>query len=168
MVDAAVRFLDTVRSYAHRCLDESGETASVLVRLARWYRDELAGTELENLRAVGHAVAPHDPAAAQQLACSIGRLLDAVQSYSAGIDELEHFASDVPAPTPSRVTLLMTPGRSALAHRGRRSRRCRAGASAVPARRGRAGAMGRRRCRAHDGRACDPHARRRSRCLDRP
>ncbi|MBI5948987.1 MAG: adenylate/guanylate cyclase domain-containing protein [Chloroflexi bacterium] len=117
------RFLETVRQYGRRALDEASETDAVAGRLAAWFLDRLgpwhstdrawisdASLELENLRALIPLVAPVDAEAAQQLACSIGRFRDSVQSIHPGIEELSRLAAQLPFESPSRVSLLTTLG----------------------------------------------------------
>lgn len=115
------RFLETVRQYARRLLDEASETGPVAERLAAWFLDRLGpwrfgdriwigdvSIDLENLRSLVPIVARQDSATAQQLVCSIGLYRDVSQAYRAGIDELTRFAAELPAETPSRVALLST------------------------------------------------------------
>ena len=115
------RFLETVRQYGRRLLEAEGEMESAARRMGSWYLERLGPSraadriwigdvqlDLDNLRAVISVVAPFDPDTAQQLACVIGRYLDATQAYRAGIEELSRFATELRLETPSRVALLTT------------------------------------------------------------
>jgi predicted ATPase/class 3 adenylate cyclase len=115
------RFLETVRQYGRRLLDGAHETEPAARRLSAWYLEALGPwraadrawigdvqLELDNLRAIIPLVAPFDSEAAQQLACLVGRYLDAIQAYRLGIDELQRFAAELRAETPGRVALLTT------------------------------------------------------------
>jgi predicted ATPase/class 3 adenylate cyclase/tetratricopeptide (TPR) repeat protein len=113
------RLLDSTRSYGRRLLDEAGETTGVAVGLAESFLDRLGpwlpanrqwvgdvGVELDNLRALISLVAPSQPELAQQLACAIGRYHDASQTFRDGIEEDAGYVVTLPAPTPTRVSLL--------------------------------------------------------------
>ncbi|MGI8926206.1 MAG: adenylate/guanylate cyclase domain-containing protein [Tepidiformaceae bacterium] len=119
--DTRYRFLETVRHYARLLLDDASETGPVALRLSAWFLERLGpwrsadrawigdlSLELDNLRTVIPLVAPHDPAAAQQLACSVGRYRDAVHAFRLGIDEVSRFVAELQIETPSRVALLTT------------------------------------------------------------
>lgn len=113
------RFLETVRQYARRLLDDASETEIVAKRLGAWYLERLGPwrpadrvwmgevqLELDNLRSLIPLLAPYEPAHAQELACLLGRYFDATNAYRSGIDELARFTGELRAETPSRVALL--------------------------------------------------------------
>ncbi len=113
------RLLETVRAYAAQQLSARAETGSCAARLARFYLDRLGpvrgtarpwvaavGLELPNLRHIIAVVADTDQAAAQELAVTIARYHDAVQTFRNGIDEVTGWVSALPAATPARVGLL--------------------------------------------------------------
>lgn len=115
------RLLETVRAYARRHLDEDGETNAAAGRLAAWYLERIGpwltqdrawidevDVEIDNLRSLIPLIAGDDPAAAQQLACSIGRHHDATQNFGEGIEELRRFARTLDRPTENRVSLITT------------------------------------------------------------
>ncbi|MFP5336619.1 MAG: adenylate/guanylate cyclase domain-containing protein [Actinomycetes bacterium] len=62
--------------------------------------------ELDNVRAVAHALAGHDDEVAQQLACSIARFHDVTDSFRAGVEETAGWVRDLVAETPARAALL--------------------------------------------------------------
>jgi predicted ATPase/tetratricopeptide (TPR) repeat protein len=124
------RSMETVRAYAGELLAEHRETRACAGRLAHHYGDRFGGArgtglpwvhavsaELDTLRSVVWAAAagPADAVQeeAQQLAATIARYHDAVQTLGAGIDEVSRMAAALPAPTPARVGLL---GALALLH----------------------------------------------------
>jgi hypothetical protein len=117
------RLLESIRTYARKLLDARGETAESAQRLATWYLSRLGprrtagrawvnamAAELDNLRAVGSIVATTDEGQAQELACSIGRYHESVQSFRDGIAELARLSGELRCPTPARVALLTTLG----------------------------------------------------------
>lgn len=118
------RFLETVRQYGRRLLDDASETEAVAHRLGAWYLDRLGPSrsadrawmgevqlELDNLRALIPLLARYRPEVAQQLACLVGGYRDAIQSYRSGIEEMTRFSSELLFESPSRAALL-----TALAH----------------------------------------------------
>jgi non-specific serine/threonine protein kinase len=112
------RLLESVRAFAGARLAEHGETGATAARLARWFLDRIGarrrdrgwtgetGVELDNLRALVPLLEPAEAELAQEVAVTIGRYLDAVQAYRDGIDEVTRYVADLPAPTPTRVSLL--------------------------------------------------------------
>jgi predicted ATPase/class 3 adenylate cyclase len=115
------RFLEPVRQYGRRHLDEAHETSPVAIRLAAWYLQQLGpwrsadrtwigdvGLELDNLRALIPLLPRDRQEPAQQLACVVGRYLEATQSFRTGIAELSRAAVELGAQTASRVALLTT------------------------------------------------------------
>ncbi|MBA4180203.1 MAG: hypothetical protein C0506_06390 [Anaerolinea sp.] len=113
------RFLEPVRQYSRRLLNDAFETGAVAHRLGGWYLGHLGPwratdrawmgdvhLELDNLRSLIPLLAPDEAEHAQQLACLLGRYFDATNSYRAGIDELSRFAAELLAETPGRVALL--------------------------------------------------------------
>lgn len=115
------RFLRVVRQYGRVHLDEAGETTQVAVRLSRWFLERLGpgrpadrawigdvGLEADNVRRLIPLAAREDEELAQQLACLVGRFLDAAQTSRTGIDSMVNWAATLVMPTPSRVSLLTT------------------------------------------------------------
>jgi predicted ATPase len=115
------RSMETVRAYAGELLAEHGETLACAARLARHYVDRFGGVhtgrpwvhavsaELDNLRAVVWAATGGTEDVqerAQQVAATIARHHDAVQSFHAGIGEVGRLAAALPARTSARVGLL--------------------------------------------------------------
>lgn len=113
------RFLETVRQYGRRLLDDPSETEAVGRRLGAWYLEWLGPwrpadrawmgevqLEMDNLRALVPLVAPYEPESAQQLACLLGRYFDSANAFRPGIDELTRFAAELVAESPGRVALL--------------------------------------------------------------
>jgi predicted ATPase/class 3 adenylate cyclase len=117
------RLLESVRAYALERLADTDEAAEVGARTAAWFLERLGPTrrhvpgwkgsvavEIDNLRALVPLAAASDPERAQELACTIGRYLDASQSYREGIAELSRYVDDIPDATPARIALLTTLG----------------------------------------------------------
>lgn len=115
------RFLEPVRQYAKRLLDEAPETAVVAERLGSWYLQQLGPwrpadrgwmgevqLDLDNLRSLIPLLATAHPGVAQELACLLGRYFDAAHAFRRGVAELTHFAAELRAESPSRVALLTT------------------------------------------------------------
>jgi predicted ATPase/class 3 adenylate cyclase len=115
------RFLEPVRQYGRRHLATAQETSPVAQRLAAWYLQQLGawrsadrtwigdvGLELDNLRSLIPLLPRDRQEPAQQLACLVGRYLDAVQAFHAGIEGLGRWAALLPEKTQSRVALLTT------------------------------------------------------------
>ena len=113
------RLPESVRAYARHLLDEFGETGPVaaraadrlLERLGPWHaidRTWLGETasELDNLRGLIGVIDDADQERAQLLACSVGRYHDSVQSFREGVEALERYIDDLPAPGATRVVLL--------------------------------------------------------------
>jgi predicted ATPase/class 3 adenylate cyclase len=111
--------LESVREFAARRLAEHLETADVAHRLATWYDEQLGpsvrqqpgwtglvGVDLDNLRGLIALLAAVDPEQAQRISFTIGRYLDAIESYQEGISELRRYLDLLPQPTPTRVSLL--------------------------------------------------------------
>ncbi len=117
--DTRYRLLETVRAFANRHLNDSGEATAVASRLATWFLEEagpwgtldrrwigLVGVELDNLRAVVTMLGDNDVESAQQLAASIGQYHDASGSYRQGASELARYARTLTAATTSRIAML--------------------------------------------------------------
>ncbi len=113
------RLPESLRDYARRLLDQLGETAAAASRLASWALEccgpwmttdrrwiGRVGTELANIRGLVTLLASTEPEIAQQLALSIGLYHHSLQSFTTAIDELTRATAELPAPTPTRVTLL--------------------------------------------------------------
>jgi predicted ATPase len=111
--------LESVREFAARRLEEHAETAGVAARLARWYDNQLGpsvrqqpgwiglvGADIDNLRGLIRTLADVDPEQAQRISFTVGRYLDAIDSYQEGITELSRYLELLPEPTPTRVSLL--------------------------------------------------------------
>ena len=155
------RYLETVRDYARRLVgaDETTQSAS---RLAAWFLERLGpwrtpdgawtsevGVELANLRALVSLVSPANPEQAQLLACVVSRYQDVTHQFRGGIEDLERYVAELPAPTPARVALL-----TSLAQLYLRAGRLEPATAVVvagrrPARRGRIPRLG--RCRRPPG-----------------
>jgi predicted ATPase len=116
------RLLESVREFAARRLDDH-ETGLVACRLATWYLERIGpsarhvrgwtgevGLEVDNLRALIRLIALIAPEDAQRIGFTIGRYLDAIQSYRDAIDELTRYVDELLAPTPARVSLLTSLG----------------------------------------------------------
>ena len=112
------RLLESVRDFARQRLDETDSTA---VRLASWYVERLGptrrhdrswssdvGVEVDNLRALVPLVAEPAGVLAQELAFTIARHLDAVQSFREAIAELQRHVELLDAPSPAAVSLRTT------------------------------------------------------------
>ena len=121
MTDDVTRYRlpESVRAYARTLLDFAGETSMVaaratdvlLARLGPWHavdRSWMSETaaDLDNMRGLIAALGPAHQEAAQLLACSVGRYHDSVQAFQEGIEALERYIDDLPAPTATRVVLL--------------------------------------------------------------
>ncbi|HEX4868905.1 MAG TPA: adenylate/guanylate cyclase domain-containing protein [Acidimicrobiales bacterium] len=115
------RLLESVREHVRARLDAYEETAATALRLASWYHQRLGpeqrhhrrwsgevGEELDNLRRLVPLVAPTAPVLAQELAFTIARHLDSVQSFREAIDELQRHIEMVDLPTPAAVSLRTT------------------------------------------------------------
>lgn len=115
------RLLETIRTYARRLLDEEGQTGLTARRLAVGMLEGLGPwlsqdhdwvgemtIEIDNLRGLVTLLPREDEELAQQIACSIGRYHDAVQTYRDGIEELTGLARTLDHPSPARVSLLST------------------------------------------------------------
>jgi predicted ATPase/class 3 adenylate cyclase len=115
------RLLESVREHVRARLDEHGETAATAMRLASWYHERLGpaqrhhrgwsgevGEQIDNLRRLVPLVAPTAPVLAQELAFTIARHLDSVQSFREAIDELERHVEMLDAPTSAAVSLHTT------------------------------------------------------------
>jgi len=115
------RLLETVRTYARRLLDEEGQTGTTARRLARGMMEALGPwlsqdhdwvgemtIEIDNLRGLVTLLPGEDEELAQQIACSMGRYHDAVQTYRDGIEELTGLIRILDHPSPTRVSLLST------------------------------------------------------------
>ena len=114
------RMLDTVRAFAQRRLDRSGELAPVAVRLGRFYVDSYGpqlekadaqllaerAREIDNIRALIPTVAPHDEELAQHLACTVV-VSHRRDSPRTGGDEGLRLLDQLTARTPTRVALLV-------------------------------------------------------------
>jgi predicted ATPase len=111
--------LESVREFAARRLEERGETEAAAMRLAGWYDRQfgpsvriqtgwtgLVGADIDNLRGLIPILAGVDAEGAQRIGFTIGRYLDAIESYQEGINELQTYLELLPAPTPTRVSLL--------------------------------------------------------------
>ncbi|HEX9549104.1 MAG TPA: adenylate/guanylate cyclase domain-containing protein, partial [Acidimicrobiales bacterium] len=116
------RLLESVREFAAGHLDDD-ETIVVARRLAAWYLERIGptarhrrgwtgevGVEVDNFRALIRLIAPIAPEDAQQIAFTIGRYLDAIQTYRDGIDELTRYVDELRASTPARISLLTSLG----------------------------------------------------------
>ncbi len=103
------RLHESARDYAHRLLDQLGETEATASRLATWLLDSVApwlttdrgwigrvGVELANMRGLVGLLATTEPEIAQQLACSIGLYHHSLQSFTTAIDELTRAAARAP------------------------------------------------------------------------
>ncbi|HEX2849053.1 MAG TPA: adenylate/guanylate cyclase domain-containing protein [Acidimicrobiales bacterium] len=117
------RLLESVREFARERLAADGHVVGVADRLSSWYLDRVGpsrrhvrgwtgavATELDNLRALVGPLAGPRPERAQELAFTIGRYLDATQSFREAIVELTRYVDEIPQPTPARVALLTTLG----------------------------------------------------------
>lgn len=114
------RLPESVRAYALQKLHEDPTEAHdvgrrladrLLERIGPWHQVDrtwlhLAASELANLRALVPFLADVEAERAQQLACSIARYHDAVQSFATGIAELSSTVEQLPTPTSTRVVML--------------------------------------------------------------
>jgi tetratricopeptide (TPR) repeat protein len=114
------RMLNTVRGFAQRRLARSGEPAPVAVRLGQFYVDSYGpqlekadaqllterAREIDNIRALIPAVAPHDEELAQHLACTVV-LSHRRASHRTGGDEGLRLLDQLTARTPTRLALLV-------------------------------------------------------------
>ena len=111
--------LESVREFAARRLEERGETVEVVTRLASWYDGQLGpavrqergwtdlvGADVDNLRGLIPPLVHVDSELAQRISFTVGRYLDAIESYEEGISELRKHLELLPKPTPARVSLL--------------------------------------------------------------
>jgi predicted ATPase/class 3 adenylate cyclase/tetratricopeptide (TPR) repeat protein len=111
--------LESVREFAARRLDEHTETTSVAERLGSWYEEQfgpsaprptgwtgLVGADIDNLRGLIPILAPVDGEGAQRISFTIGKYLDAIESYQEGINELRKHLELLTQPSPTRVSLL--------------------------------------------------------------
>lgn len=115
------RLFESVREFARRRLDEHEETEGAAVRLASWYTERVGptrrhsrrwtsdvGLEIDNLRALVPLVASPSAVLAQELAFTVARHLDAVQSFREAIAELERHIAVLGAPSSAAVSLRTT------------------------------------------------------------
>jgi predicted ATPase len=111
--------LESVREYAARRLWETTEVPTVASRLSGWFDRELGpaahrqpgwtgtvGADIENLRGLVPTMAAVDAEQAQRICFTIGRYLDATESYQEGIAELQKYLDLLVDSTPTRVSLL--------------------------------------------------------------
>lgn len=119
--DTRYGLLETVRRYGRRLLDEEAEAVAVAERLAAYFLTNLGpwlpadrrwvsdlAVEIDNLRALIPPLSEDHPRLAQEIACSIGRYHDAVQSFHDGIEETERLAALLTEPSATRASLLTT------------------------------------------------------------
>jgi predicted ATPase len=111
--------LESVREFAARRLDEHAETTGVAEKLATWYEEQfgpsaprrtgwtgLVGADIDNLRGLIPIMARVDGEGAQLISFTIGKYLDAIESYQEGINELRKHLELLTQPSPTRVSLL--------------------------------------------------------------
>jgi tetratricopeptide (TPR) repeat protein len=121
--DTRYRLLESVRDFARQRLAQHDDPTVAAARLAGWYLEAMGprrrhargwtsavAVEVDNLRALVPVLADHVPERAQQLAYTIGRYLDAAQSYREGIAELTRYVAELTEPTPARISLLTSLG----------------------------------------------------------
>ena len=117
------RSLETVRTYARDLLERYGEVAARAGRLAAFYAERLGpgrrtdrtwvtavAADLDNLRPLIPLAADEAEEHAQELACTIARYHDAVQSFRTGITEVTRLVRELTGPTQARVGLLTALG----------------------------------------------------------
>jgi predicted ATPase/class 3 adenylate cyclase len=116
------RLLESIRDFAAQRLDDAPR-AEASVRLADWYLTRIGpehryergwasdvSVDVDNLRALVPPLASAAPEQAQRIAYVIVRHLERRQTYRAAIEELTRLLDQLPARTPTRISLWTTLG----------------------------------------------------------